>query len=248
MKAKIHLSPDAESLAAFARDWLVDLIDQHCSHHSTPFSIGLAGGSTPQRLYQLLGELPAGTVNWSQVLLIWGDERNVAYDHADSNYGMVKKSLLDHIDMPSENVLAVPNPGESAQIAAADYEQLLRNNLPDGATSLPAIDCVLLGMGEDVHTASLFPDTAALQEQTRLVVANHVPKLGCWRITLTAPFVNAARNVAFLLSGSSKQTALATLWYGEREPQKHPAQLICPASGQLWFLLDQAALGETALP
>lgn len=248
LKPQIHISPDAETLATFARDWLVKRVEEHRASHSTPFSLALSGGSTPKRLYQLLGELPAGTIDWSQVLLIWGDERNVPADHADSNFRMVKESLLEHISMPAENVLAVPSPGESAEAAAAAYEELLRSRLSGGQDRFPVIDGVLLGMGDDVHTASLFPGTAALEERERLVVANHVPKLDCWRITLTAPFLNAARNIAFLLSGSNKQTALAAVWHGPRDSQQYPSQLIRPSQGTLWFLLDQAAAGDVPLP
>ncbi len=248
---KVHISATTESLAVFARDWLVELICQHRSKHSpphsTPFTIALSGGSTPKRLYQLLGELPVGTIDWSRVLLVWGDERNVPQEHSDSNYRMVKESLLDKIEIPEENVIAVPNAGQSPEAAADAYESLLRGRLPNGQVRFPALDCVLLGMGDDVHTASLFPETAALKDQTRLVVANHVPQLACWRITLTAPFLNAARNVAFLLSGSSKQTALARVWHGPFEPDKYPAQLIRPVSGQLWYLIDQAARGDIPL-
>lgn len=250
MKQLIHLEPDAESLAVFARDWLVERIaERHASSPKAHFRLALSGGSTPKRLYQLLAELPAGRVDWQRVLLVWGDERTVPADHSDSNYRMVRESLLDHIDIPAENVLAVPHSGGDPQVAAQEYEALLRERLqPTNTAGFPALDCVLLGMGEDVHTASLFPGTQALQESSRWVIENHVPQLATWRITLTAPLINSATRVAFLLSGSGKQPALEKLWHASHEPQKYPSQLIRPTAGELWFLADQAAIGQVRTP
>lgn len=250
MRQFIHIEPDAESLATFARDWLVERIaERHAASSTAQFRLALSGGSTPKRLYQLLAELPAGHIDWHRVLLVWGDERTVLADHSDSNYRMVRESLLQHIDIPSENVLAVPEPGGDPQVAAAKYEALLREHLqPTNAAGFPSLDCVLLGMGEDVHTASLFPGTRALQESSRWVVENHVPQLNTWRLTLTAPLINSASRVVFLLSGSGKQPALEKLWRASHNPQQYPAQLIRPAAGELWFLADQAAVGQVATP
>lgn len=249
MRDQLHVCHDAESLAVHARNWLVRLMNQHLASSQRPFSLALAGGSTPKRMYQLLAELPAGEIDWRRVLLLWGDERNVPCDDAESNFRMVKENLLDHIAIPAENVLPVPNPGESAGAAADAYEKLLKQTLPTtGKRALPSIDCVLLGMGADVHTASLFPGTIALSEKTRWIVANHVPKLDTWRITLTAPAINAANNVMFLINGAEKQEALDKLWHAAPNPENYPAQLVRPNPGQLWYLLDKAALGNTKLP
>ncbi len=250
MNQFIHLEPDAEALAVFARDWLVERIaERHASSPTAFFRLALSGGSTPKRLYQLLAELPAGRVDWQRVLLVWGDERTVPADHVDSNYRMVHESLLEHIDIPKENVLAVPEPGGDPQRAAEQYEAILRERLqPTNAAGFPSLDCVLLGMGEDVHTASLFPGTRALHERTRWVVENHVPQLATWRITLTAPLINSASRVAFLLSGSGKQPALDKLWHAAHEPEQYPSQLIRPSAGELWFLADRAAVGQVGIP
>lgn len=211
--------------------------------------LALAGGSTPKRLYQMLAELPSDAINWQRLILIWGDERNVAADDAQSNFHMVQESLLRHIPIPAENVLAVPNPGGSAEAAADAYDLLLRDRLHQSKTrGFPKMQCVLLGMGDDVHTASLFPGTNAIAEKSRLAVANQVPKLDAWRITLTAPMINAAQHVAFLINGSGKQDALAALWHAPHNPQLYPAQLIRPKNGQLWYLLDKPAIGNTPLP
>ena len=161
---------------------------------------------------------------------------------------MVRENLLDHIDIPLANVLAVPDPGGTATESARKYDQLLCDRLPSGSDGLPLIDCVLLGMGDDVHTASLFPGTKALAETNRVFVENWVDKLDCWRMTLTAKTINAASRVTFLIAGAAKQQALHSLWHGPRDPQLYPSQLIRPDAGKLWFMLDQAALGNNRVP
>lgn len=200
------------------------------------------------RLYQLLSELPSGTLDWSRVLLIWGDERNVPADHPDSNFRMVRENLLERVPIPAANVLAVPDPGGSAAVAADAYQRLILKTLGAVGKGPPRLDCVLLGMGDDVHTASLFPGSPALNETQRIVVDNWVDKFHTSRITLTAPWINSAKHVAFLISGAGKCQALQALWHGDRNPDLYPAQRIRPENGQLWFLLDQGASQGIATP
>lgn len=249
MRDQIHVCNDADALAGYARDWLTRLISQHHMQEETPFVLALAGGSTPKRLYELLAELPVGTINWQRVILLWGDERNVPVEDPQSNFRMVKEALLDQVAVPADNLLYVANPGGSAKDAADAYDKLLRERLHQSKTrGFPKVNCVLLGMGDDVHTASLFPGTEAINEKTRIATANHVPKLDTWRITLTGPMINAAHNVAFIICGEGKKDALATLWHAPNDPNKYPSQLIRPTDGQLWYLLDKAAIGDTPLP
>ncbi|RMF39852.1 MAG: 6-phosphogluconolactonase [Planctomycetota bacterium] len=240
---EVRVGHDGEHLAACTCRWLQQQIGKKLADSTARYYLALSGGSTPQRLYALLAELPADQIDWTGVVLIWGDERNVPPDHADSNFRMVQQTLLSKIEIPPENILGVPNPGGPAEQAAAEYEQRLRAVLPcDASGRWPRLDCVLLGLGDDAHTASLFPQTAALQEQDRWCVANFVPKLNTWRITLTAPAINAAANVAFLIAGEKKTDALRALWHGPAAPDLVPSQLIRPTDGVLWFFVDSAAL------
>ena len=247
---KYACRPTPRQTAQRASTWLSSLIARHQAGDDRPFSIALAGGSTPKQLYQLLADRQpaADPIDWRRVWLLWGDERNVPADHPDSNYRMVRENLLDRVSVPCEQVLPVPDSGGDPRQAAEAYERLLRGQLPTNPAGWPEIDCVLLGLGDDVHTASLFPNTEAVQETARWVAANHVPHLDGWRITLTLPAINAAHRVAFLICGASKSAALRTLWHGPRDGGKYPAQLIKPASGQLYYFLDTAALGEVNPP
>ncbi len=247
MSDAIHVCSDPEALAQHACEWLVARIGDHLQQSEQPFVLALSGGSTPKRLYQLLGDLTPGTVDWSRVCLVWGDERPVAPDHVDSNFRLVRENLLDHIEIPATNVLPVAGAdGDPAQ-AASDYAQLLNDRLPK-VNGLPQLDCALLGLGDDVHTASLFPHSAAISEETRCFVENYVDKLGCWRLSLTAPILNAAGAVVFLIAGEKKRQALQALWFADRNPQLYPAHLIRPRSGHLWTMVDQSAVDGVEFP
>lgn len=207
------------------------------------FQVALSGGSTPQGLFTLLAgdaSLRSRTP-WDQVQFWWGDERHVPPDHPDSNYGMAHKALLSRIQVAAGNVHRIHSEFEDAAQAALDYENELRAGFISGAQPLPRFDLILLGMGSEGHTASLFPGTRALNETTRLVVPNWVGKLYTWRITMTAPLINRARSVLFLIAGEDKALALKGVLEGPHEPSQLPAQLIAPADGRLVWLLDQKA-------
>ncbi|MDX1388549.1 MAG: 6-phosphogluconolactonase [Acidobacteriota bacterium] len=203
------------------------------------FVIVLSGGSTPRRLYGLLASAPLGeTVPWRETTVLFGDERCVGPNDPESNYRMVRETLLDHVPVPGDQVHRMI--GEIAPAkSAATYEAILRALYP-GAPR-PVFDLVLLGMGSDGHTASLFPGTAALDETARWVVANHVPALESWRITLTYPALNAARRVVFLVTGRDKAGVFDTVF--ARREQRFPAARIAPTDGVGEVLADLAAAG-----
>ena len=246
------VKPNAEEVAIAATEWLMETI-RECIAARGSCSIALSGGSTPKRLYQLIAENEFKSIDWSRVTLIWGDERNVPHDHVDSNYLMVREAWLDRIDVRANpksmpNILPVQIHPKSPERAAAEYEATIRRALSTDedkvSGDIPSIDVVLLGLGDDAHTASLFPETEALNETHHLFVANFVPKFSAYRLTLTAPMINAARNIAFLVCGGSKRPAVDVVLHGPRHPDEYPAQLIEPKLGRLWWFLDTAAASE----
>jgi len=223
----------AEEVALAARDWFVEHANQAIVQRGRCL-VALSGGSTPKRLYELLAELDEGTIDWSKVHLFWGDERDVPLDHIDSNYRMVRQALLDRLKNSKPIVHRIPTGDQPPDRAAREYELRMR----EFARGAPFhFDIVLLGLGDDAHTASLFPETLALTITDRWVVANQVEKLSTTRLTLTAPILNAALNVAFLVCGSSKQWAIDKVRGKTDHPTLYPAQLIQPV-GELWWFLD----------
>ncbi len=236
---ELRVYPDSGLLMRAAAERFVSLYEA-ASARQGHFSVALAGGSTPQGLYGLLAdEMFSRYIDWSQVHFFWGDERCVPPDHADSNYRMARLALFDHVNIPSGNIHRIHAEKDPFQ-AADEYEAELYQFFK-GRGDQVRLDLVLLGMGEDGHTASLFPGTAALEETERLVVANEVPQLATWRITLTAPVLNAAHNVLFLVSGASKAETLHAVMEGGYRPHELPAQLVEPPEGQMAWLVDEAA-------
>ncbi|GAB2797339.1 6-phosphogluconolactonase [Rhabdobacter roseus] len=202
------------------------------------FVISLSGGTSPRRLYEYLAQVPyRDQVPWPQVVVFWGDERCVPAQDERNNARMAREALLEQVPVPSSQVFQVPTelaPGQAAQT----YEQTLRDFWQ--GTS-PRFDLVLLGLGEDAHTASLFPGTEVLAETERWV--REVPKEGEYRITLTPPLLNEARNVLFLVTGSAKAEVLRTLPMAPYQPDTYPVQLIRPTDGNTYWYLDEAAAG-----
>jgi 6-phosphogluconolactonase len=206
------------------------------------FTVALAGGSTPRGAYELLAREPLrGRIPWSNVHVFWGDERHVPPDHPDSNYRMAREALLAHVPLPEGNVHRIPAENSGASVAAAAYEQTLLGVFATSAGKAPRFDLILLGMGPDGHTASLFPGGRALKERERLAVAEHVECVGGWRITLTLPVLNAAAQVVFLVTGAEKAAALATVLGPEGARSRLPAALVRPPEGRLSWLVDGPA-------
>ena len=204
------------------------------------FSVALAGGRTPKRVYELLGtEQFKNRVEWSRVHLFFGDERCVPPDHPDSNFGMVNQTLISRVEIPTKNVHRIIGEGDARENARG-YESELRTSF--ASRPGPRFDLVLLGIGEDGHTASLFPQSAALQETSRWAVATEHPHSGQRRITLTLPALNHAAHILFLVTGQEKATALSRVLRGQSEPARLPASLIQPVEGALeWFIDREAA-------
>ncbi|MCG8368466.1 MAG: 6-phosphogluconolactonase [Pseudanabaenales cyanobacterium] len=198
-------------------------------------TIALAGGGTPKPLYAAIAQqdLP-----WDKIHIFWGDERYVPSDHPDSNEGMARAAWLSHVPIPAENIYPVPTTAESPAVSAAQYEQTLRAFFKPTSDKNPSLDIILLGIGDDAHTASLFPHTEALNVRDRLVTVGD--KDGQPRITLTVPLINQGRAVIFLAAGANKQGALTQIFAPEADAQTYPARLIQP-QGELWWLVDAAA-------
>lgn len=239
--SEIKTYPDADHLARAAAEHFVTIASGAIATGGL-FTVALAGGSTPRATYSLLAmEEFAARVDWSRIQVFWGDERCVPPDHSDSNYRMAREALLDKVPIPAENVHRIRgeiNPEE----AAADYERALRAFFarhPAGPTA--RFDLILLGMGEDGHTVSLFPGTAALHEQTRWVMARYVGKLSVWRVTLTPVVINAAAQVIFIVAGAGKADRLRQVLDGPHRPDALPAQIVRPTDGRLLWLTDAAA-------
>jgi 6-phosphogluconolactonase len=199
------------------------------------FTIALAGGSTPKPLYEALARQ---SLPWPQIHVFWGDERYVPPDHPDSNEGMARQAWLNHVPIPAENIHPMPTSAPDPAIAAEQHNQELQSFFQTEPGTFPAFDVILLGMGDDGHTASLFPFTAALEVRDRLITVGN--KDGQPRITFTAPLINHARCVVFMVTGANKQPALAQIFAPTADDAAYPSRMIQP-QGQLWWLLDQAA-------
>jgi 6-phosphogluconolactonase len=204
---------------------------------SGAFHVALSGGNTPRAAYELLAAPGMrASLPWDRVFIYFGDERCVPPDDERSNYRMARETFLDTVPIPKANVRRMRgeiDPG----IAANEYATLLRTDLGD----LPQLDLILLGLGEDGHTASLFPGTVFDLEHESLAEAVYAKSQAMWRITLTPKVLNAGRRVAFAAEGSAKARALAAVLEGPRDPVTWPAQIVQPASGELTWLVDEAA-------
>lgn len=204
------------------------------------FSVALSGGSTPRGLFSLLasGDLPS--IPWDKIYFFWGDERHVPPDHPQSNYRVANELLLSKVSVPRENIFRI-EAEDPADEAAQAYEQTIRDFFK-AQEEVPRFDLILLGIGPEGHTASLFPGTGALQEKERLVVANWVEKLKAHRVTMTLPLLNHAACNVFLVSGADKAEAVQGVFAG----QALPAGLVRPKLGRLLWLVDREAAGGLA--
>lgn len=238
----IRIFADVEVLSAAAAHEFVRCVREAVAARGR-FTVALSGGSTPKRLYQLLTAEPfRSQVDWGRVEIFWGDERCVPPDHADSNYRMAREAMLTHLPIPAELIHRLEAERPDRDAAARDYEAVLARVFAVAADAgPPELDLVLLGMGPDGHTASLFPHTKALDESKRWVVANFVPQLNTDRLTLTRPILNRAREVLFLVAGADKAERLAEVLAGPADPKRLPSQSIQPQGKLVWFVEAAAA-------
>lgn len=242
MKPDIRIIANSEELSRVAATEFVNQAKE-AVHVKDTCTVALSGGSTPKSLYTLLADDAAlrAAVPWDKVHFFWGDERHVPPDHPDSNYRMAHETMLSKVPIPPANVHPIKSEYAEASRAADEYERLLGKFFSLAAGQFPRFDLLLLGMGPDGHTASLFPGTAALHEQTRLAVANWVAKFNTNRITLTPPVLNNAARIIFLVGGEEKAETLRMVLQGEKQPERFPAQLVSPTHGTLLWLVDRSA-------
>ena len=240
----IRVFENLESLSRAAAGVVADLA-KGAVHSRGRFSVALSGGNTPRCLYEILAGAPfRDKIQWQHVHVFWGDERCVPADDPRSNFRMAREALLDHIPLPAENIHAVRGDLPPAQ-AAADYENDLQKFFGDEG---PAFDLILLGLGANAHTASLFPHTPVLYETKRWIAEVYVPELDMYRVTFTAPLINQAEQVVFLVSGADKAIALQNVLEGAYHPDEFPAQLIRPKGVHPLWLVDKAAGHKLAAP
>jgi 6-phosphogluconolactonase len=236
----VRVYPNPAEVARAAARLFVDYAWQAISRYGR-FMVALSGGNTPRAMFQLLASAEfRGQVDWAKVHVFWSDERAVPPDHLDSNYGMARRELLLRVPIPPANVHRME--AEEAVIgrAAHAYESALRRHLPLDDRGFPIFDLVLLGLGPDGHTASLFPGSRLLRETSRWVSTPMVSKLGMRRMSLTMPVLEAARRVLFLVAGAEKTAILHEVLCVPR-PHPLPAQMVVPRNGERTFLVDEAA-------
>lgn len=242
MKPQVQIfSGSAELYQSAAIEFLSAAIE--AVRKNGAFTVALAGGSTPRGLYSLLAtdSRLQSQVPWKNCLFFFGDERHVPPDHADSNYRMANEAMLSKVPVAPSQVFRINGEYKDAAKAAAAYEKVLRKSFHITDRGLPRLDLVMLGMGTEGHTASLFPGTNALHQKRKLVVSNWVGKLYTDRITMTAPVLNNAARIMFMVQGADKALALKGVLEGPFEPEQLPAQMIRPKKGNLLWLLDEQA-------
>jgi 6-phosphogluconolactonase len=239
---KIKIAADPAAMSRAAAETIVEHLLESLQRRDV-YSIVLSGGSTPRRLYALLAGDSAfrERIPWHRVHFFWGDERHVPPNHPDSNFHMASEAMLSRVSIPPGNIHRIRAEQPDAHKAAADYDREIRRFFELSAGEMPRFNCVLLGMGSDGHTASLFRGSPALDEQKRLVMANWVDKFKSYRITLTVPAFNSADLILLLVSGSQKADTLKSLLAGSSSPERYPVQWIQPKHGDMLWFLDRSA-------
>lgn len=238
---EIQVFADLDQLSRAAAERFCQLTQETVAAGKT-FCAALSGGATPRELYQLLASADfSRRISWQKVQLFQVDERCVPPDHPESNYRMMREALLDRVPIPTANFRRMVAESPDLEEAARRYGEELRQVLRPAAGEWPRLDLIFLGMGPDGHTASLFPGSAALEEQKLWVRPNNVEKLRMYRLTLTFPVINAAQEIIFLVAGEEKAEALRGVLKPTSQPERYPAQRIRPTNGRLRWYVDKAA-------
>lgn len=249
LEVKYHVYESSDALAQAAAQHFAERVAQSVAKRGQA-RIAISGGSTPKATFALIAD-PAGpyaaSIPWDKIGLFWVDERSVGPEDADSNYRMTNEALLSKVPLNPEHVHRMEGELDPEE-AASKYESLIRREFRLEGAEAPRFDVVWLGMGDDGHTASLFPHTEGLHELGRIVIANHVPQKDTWRITLTQTVINEANDVVFLIAGADKADPLERVLYGEYDPETLPSQLIQPRNGALTLLLDEKAAAKLPKP
>jgi 6-phosphogluconolactonase len=233
-RRKLAIPGDAKETLQFCVDHFIESCQAAILQHGA-FYVALSGGSTPQALFTLLTHAPySSQINWQKVHLFWSDERSVPKDHIDSNFHMAMKAGFAEVPIPPEQIHRMKAEADIEK-EALSYEELLRLKLPGGR-----FDYLMLGMGEDGHTASLFPETKALSETTRWVIANYVPQKNTWRMTLSFSCINAANHIVLYVLGKSKQEKLLEI-FSSKSPLYPVEHVGTRANKALWITDTEAA-------
>jgi 6-phosphogluconolactonase len=240
----LRVLPSAEDVAHAAARFFADRAKREAAGGAR-FTVALSGGQTPTLLYQLLARQGTGdsgdSIPWSRVQVFWCDERHVPPTHADSNYRMAAEALLDHVPIPSTQIHRIHTEDPSAEAAALDYERTIRQAFGLGEGQCPVFDLILLGMGTDGHTASLFPGSPAIDETARLVVAPRVAQAATGRITMTPPVLTSAAATLVLVTGTEKAATLQAVVEGPNDPSRYPIQCLRMSRNPVTWMIDRAA-------
>ncbi|MBF6614868.1 MAG: 6-phosphogluconolactonase [Chloroflexi bacterium] len=241
---KVYVDESPAAVAADTAEMFVRLSQQAASA-GAPFRVALSGGSTPRLLYGLLAsETFRGDVPWNAIQFFFGDERFVPHTSKDSNYKLANDELFTRLNIKSDSVFPIPTEGISPDEAADQYQATLRQVFRTQDGEVPRFDLIFLGMGDEGHTASLFPHTAVLHEKERLADATYVEKLAADRITLTPVVLNAAAEIILMVTGEGKAQALEQVLEGEYNPDEYPSQLLRNAQGTVTWQVDRAAAAQ----
>ena len=244
---EITICSDPIDLSCQAAKCVVDIARQAVAQQGR-FTVCLSGGSTPKGTYALLASDPLrDEIPWLQTHIFWGDERCIPLDHPDNHYRMASDLMLSKVPVPPENIHRMGGDAAVPEQAANEYDALLHSFFGLKGNAVPRFNLILLGIGVDGHTASLFPATSALCETRRLVVANYVPQLSANRLTLTLPVLNNAQKVVFLVSGASKADALRSVLQRKEAQRELPAQLVRPEDGTVLWLVDETVASRSCL-